>query len=118
MKNKWGLALRLRETISRFVELMKAGASDISDSMRTQRQQIAENIKAARLENSLIFQTDDEPISSVEVLGMCGSTGAIQTVTCMILREYASTLYILCRVFVCRPFRVYVLSVFKNYYAY
>lgn len=45
---------------------MKIVALDISNSVKIHQEIIVENLEAARLENSLIFQIDDEPIFGID----------------------------------------------------
>lgn len=55
-----------KTAVETFAEQMKIVASDIDDSVKTRQQKIAENLEAARLENSLIFEIDDEPIPGID----------------------------------------------------
>lgn len=48
-----------------FMEQMKNMAQEIENSIQSQKTKVAENLLATYLENSLVFQLDDEPILSV-----------------------------------------------------
>lgn len=55
-----------KTAVKSFFACMETVVQDIDDALKTRQQQAAENLEAARLRNSLIFQLDDEPISGVD----------------------------------------------------
>lgn len=50
-----------------FMEQIKNMAQEIENSIQSQKTKVAENLLATYLENSLVFQLDDEPILSVNI---------------------------------------------------
>lgn len=55
-----------KAAVEQFAQHMDTVAQDIEDSVKSRQQKAAENLEAARLENALIFEIDDEPISGVD----------------------------------------------------
>ncbi len=55
-----------KTAVETFSARMETVAQDIDDALKTRQQRAAENLEAARLENSLIFQLDDEPIPGID----------------------------------------------------
>lgn len=60
---------------------MKIVTFDIDDSVKTRQQKIAENLEAAKLKNSLIFDINDKPIFGVDASESIASTGISRAVT-------------------------------------
>lgn len=70
-----------KTAVETFAERMKNVASNISDSVKTRQEKIAENLEAARLENSFTFQIDDEPIPGIDAPDNRTSAGTSRAVT-------------------------------------
>lgn len=56
-----------KTVVEQFVERIEIVSQEIEDSVKSQQQQAAENLEAARLKNSLIFEIDDKPIHGVDI---------------------------------------------------
>ncbi len=55
-----------KAAVEQFAERMDTVAREIDDAVKLYQQRAAENLEAARLENSLVFQIDDEPFPGVD----------------------------------------------------
>lgn len=55
-----------KTAVETFAERMRNVAQEIEDSVQARKAKAAESLAAARLENSLVFQLDDEPIPGVD----------------------------------------------------
>ena len=55
-----------KAVVEQFTKQMEEVARDIDNVVKLHQQWAAENLKAARLENSLVFQVDDKPIPGVD----------------------------------------------------
>ena len=55
-----------KTTVETFAARMETVAQDIHDALKTRQQRAAENLEAARLENTLIFQLSYKPIPDVD----------------------------------------------------
>lgn len=55
-----------KAAIEQFAKRIEEVAREIVDAVKSRQQRAAENLEAARLENSLVFQVDDEPIPRVD----------------------------------------------------
>lgn len=62
-----------KTAVEQFAERMQIVAQEIEDSVKSRQQRAAENLEAARLENSLIFEID-EPIPGVDTPVASSST--------------------------------------------
>ena len=52
--------------VKQFAKRVEDVAKDIDNTIKSCQQQAVENLKAARLENFLVFQVDDEPILGID----------------------------------------------------
>lgn len=55
-----------KTAVETFAERIRIVAQEIEDSVQSRKAKAAESLAAARLENSLVFQLDDEPITGVD----------------------------------------------------
>ena len=55
-----------KSAVEQCAERWETVAKEIKDMAKTRKERAIENLKAARLENSLIFQVDDEPIPGID----------------------------------------------------
>ena len=55
-----------KTAVETFAERMKNVAQEIEDAVQSRKAKAAESLAAARLEDSLVFQLDDEPIPGVD----------------------------------------------------
>lgn len=55
-----------KTAVEQFATRMKMVAQEINDSVKSRQQRAAKNLEAARLESSLVFEIDDEPIPGVD----------------------------------------------------
>lgn len=56
-----------KTAVEQFADRMNTVAQEINDAFKYRQLKAAENLAAARLENSLVFQIDDEPIAGVDL---------------------------------------------------
>ncbi len=64
-----------KHLIKKIVEQIKAVTKKISQSVKTPQKKTTRNLQATTLENSMIFQIDDEIILSFDTPNMYGSIG-------------------------------------------
>ena len=57
-----------KTAVEQFAKQMKEVVREIDDVVKLHQQQAAKNLEAAQIENSLVFQIDNEPISGVDTL--------------------------------------------------
>lgn len=56
-----------KSVVKQFTKHWQTMANKIEDMIKTRQERVAENLEAAQLENSRIFQIDNELISSVDI---------------------------------------------------